>query len=160
MVELGKLSYGKFKANLSTENWSQMNTNLSNEKMYADLLDISDCFICEDTEKEELVGMAFFVPKGNAWEFFHNDWAYIRMVGVHPKYEGQGIGTALAKLCMLQAKLNNEAVVALHTSELMTTAQHIYEKLGFKKLKELEPRYGIKYWLYSINLKTYEQSSY
>lgn len=40
----------------------------------------------------------------------------------------------------------------LHTSEMMGAARHIYESLGFKKLREIEPRYGKKYWLYKLEL--------
>jgi ribosomal protein S18 acetylase RimI-like enzyme len=41
----------------------------------------------------------------------------------------------------------------LHTSEYMNSARHIYEKIGFKSIKELAPRYGNKYWLYLLDIK-------
>jgi ribosomal protein S18 acetylase RimI-like enzyme len=34
----------------------------------------------------------------------------------------------------------------------MDKARYIYEKLGFKIIKEIEPRYGKKYWLYEMSL--------
>jgi ribosomal protein S18 acetylase RimI-like enzyme len=34
----------------------------------------------------------------------------------------------------------------------MNAARHIYEKIGFKIIKELEPRLGKKYWLYELTL--------
>lgn len=44
-------------------------------------------------------------------------------------------------------------IVALHTSEMMAAARHIYEDLGFKEVREMNPRYGKKYFLYKLVLK-------
>lgn len=55
-------------------------------------------------------------------------------------------------MCIEVAKKNNEQIMALHTSEIMESARHIYEKLGFKILKEIEPRLGVRYWLYTFDL--------
>jgi len=35
---------------------------------------------------------------------------------------------------------------------MMDKARHIYESLGFKILKEIVPRLGKKYWLYTLDL--------
>ena len=74
------------------------------------------------------------------------------MVGVNPNFEGNGIGKHLTQMCIDSAKSLNESVVALHTSEFMSAARHIYEALGFKQIKELTPRYGKRYWLYTLEL--------
>lgn len=34
----------------------------------------------------------------------------------------------------------------------MKSARHIYEKMGFQILKEIEPRFEKKYWLYILEL--------
>jgi ribosomal protein S18 acetylase RimI-like enzyme len=34
----------------------------------------------------------------------------------------------------------------------MNDARHIYESIGFKKYKEIDPIYGMKYWLYKLEL--------
>jgi len=47
--------------------------------------------------------------------------------------------------------------MALHTSEMMRSARHIYEKIGFNILKEIEPRLGVKYWLYTLELNEREE---
>ena len=47
---------------------------------------------------------------------------------------------------------NNDQIMALHTTEIMKSARHIYDKLRFKILKEIEPRLGVKYWLYTLKL--------
>jgi len=45
-----------------------------------------------------------------------------------------------------------EKTIALHTSEFMDAARHIYEGLGFIMVKEIPPRYGKRYWLYRLDL--------
>jgi len=144
------ISYGQFQKTLAIESWNQLTTHLKKENLFPDLLKISNGFVCE--HDDEIIGMAFLVPKGNPTEIFQADWSYIRLVGVHPNYSGNGIGKQLITMCIDFARRTNENIVVLHTSEFMDAARHIYESLGFKKLKELEPRYGKKYWIYNLEL--------
>ena len=150
LKELGKISYGQFENELSEENWNKMNTFLASEYSYSDLLKKSKCFVCE--YNDEIVGMAYLVSKGNPTDIFQTDWSYIRMVSVAPKYSGKGIGKKLTQMCIDYAKDNDEQFVALHTSEFMNSARHIYEKIGFKIIKELDLHYGKRYWLYLLNI--------
>jgi ribosomal protein S18 acetylase RimI-like enzyme len=147
---LGLISYGQFDDILTDENRDKLHTVLTSENLYQDLLKISKCFVCE-TDKE-IVGMAYLIPKGNPTEIFHADWSYIRMVGVNPKFGGNGIGKQLMQMCIDFAKNNNEKIIALHTSEFMYAARSIYENLGFRQVCEVAPRYGMKYWLYKLEL--------
>jgi ribosomal protein S18 acetylase RimI-like enzyme len=96
--------------------------------------------------------MAYLIPHGNPTELFEDGWAYIRMVGVNPLHEGKGIAQELTRVCIRQAEENGERVIALHTSEFMHAARHIYEKNGFRVLKEIAPRFGKRYWLYTLSL--------
>jgi ribosomal protein S18 acetylase RimI-like enzyme len=57
--------------------------------------------------------------------------------------------------CINHAKKTNEKVIALHTSEFMNAARHLYEKMGFEILREIEPRLGNRYWLYSLRLNQF-----
>lgn len=150
--QLALLSYGEFKNILTEENWNKLYSFLAGENSYSDLLKISKCFICESSG--EIIGMAYLVSRGNPTDIFHAEWSYIRMVGVNPKYGGIGIGKKLTRMCIDYAKDTKEETIALHTSEFMVTARHIYESLGFKQIKELEPRLGKRYWLYQLDLIT------
>ncbi len=96
--------------------------------------------------------MAFLVSNGNPTEIYDKDWSYIHFVTVDPKYSGLGIGRKLTNLCIETARQNRETVIALHTSEFMHTARHIYESMGFKILKEIDQRLGKRYWLYKLEL--------
>jgi ribosomal protein S18 acetylase RimI-like enzyme len=150
LKRLGISSYGQFNTILGPEASAKLHASLNDEQKLADLIKISKCFVCEKETK--LIGMAHIIPSGNPWEMFQKEWSYIRMVGVDPKYGGQGIAKKLTGMCIDFAKQNKERIIALHTSEFMDAARHIYESLGFKILKEIEPRYGKKYWLYTLEL--------
>lgn len=150
LKKLALVSYGQFQNALGKENWEKLRAHLTKEDLFPGLLNTSNCFVCENAN--EIIGMAFLVPKGNPTEIFEADWSYIRMVGVHPDFAGHGIGKQLTQRCIDFAKSSGEKIIALHTSEYMNAARHIYENLGFKQMKELEPRYGKRYWLYQLEL--------
>ncbi|WP_159477293.1 GNAT family N-acetyltransferase [Dyadobacter sp. 3J3] len=147
---VGLNSFGQFKNQLTVEHWEKLKTYLENEDNYVYLLSKSTCFICEF--EEEIIGMAFVIPNGNPTDIFQENWAYLRMVGVHTHFAGNGIGRQLTQMCIDFARTTNEKTIALHTSEFMDAARHIYETAGFYKYKELEPRLGKRYWLYLLEL--------
>ena len=144
-------SWSEFKSQLTNENWQDLYKTLTNEKTYTDLIEKSYFVVCESLN-EEIIGMSFLVPKGNPTEIYDKSWCYIRFVTVDPEFKGNGIGKKLTENCIEFAKQSGEITVALHTSEMMDKARHIYEKLGFEILREIEPRLGKKYWLYSLNI--------
>lgn len=147
---LGLISYGQFTDVLGTENWEQMKSVIDNNDNWHHILTDSTGFVCCDEEK--IVGMAFIFPSGKGWHFFKPEWSYLRMVGVDPAYSGKGIAKTLTQKCIAHAKQNGEKIIALHTSEFMDAARHIYESAGFKVKEPLEGRYGKKYWLYTMEL--------
>jgi len=147
---LGLAAYGPFMDVLTEENGKKLHAALTAETLYTDLLSKSKCFLCE--ADANVIGMAYLIPKGNPTDIFQEDWSYIRMVGVHPDYNGKGIGRKLAQQCIDHAKQTGERVVALHTSEFMDAARHLYESLGFKQIREIDPRFGKKYWLYQLEV--------
>jgi ribosomal protein S18 acetylase RimI-like enzyme len=151
LKQLAIKSWQQFQTELTNENWERLSSVISTEKTFSDLLEISHCIICE-TDKKEIIGMAFIVPSGNPSDIFEKEWSVIRFVSVNPEYRGQGIGRKLTEMCIDYAKTTNEKIIALHTSEMMNNARHIYESLGFKILKEIEPRLGKKYWLYTLEV--------
>jgi ribosomal protein S18 acetylase RimI-like enzyme len=150
LKRLGLLSYGQFAETLGSEHWRRMEGILSDDSTWLNLLKVSKGFVC--INDDEIIGMAYIIPRGNPWDIFTAEWAYIRMVGVNPIYEGRGIARSLTRMCIAHARTNNEKTIALHTSEFMDAARHIYESLGFKVYREIEPRYGKKYWLYTLDL--------
>lgn len=150
LQQLCLLSYGQFRDVVGEGHWKTMEAGLMKEETYRDLLRIGKCFICQ--RGEEITGMAFLVPHGNPTKIFDKEWAYLRLVGVHPKYEGIGIGKKLTQMCIDAARESGEKIIALHTSEFHDAARHIYEKAGFKIEKELGNIYGKRYFLYTLML--------
>ncbi|MGB1217635.1 MAG: GNAT family N-acetyltransferase, partial [Saprospiraceae bacterium] len=148
---LAVASWSGFKEVLTGENWNKLNGILNDPDIFIDLLNQSECILCTNIEGE-IIGMAFLVPRGNPTHIYDADWSYIRFVSVHPDFGGKGIGKTLTEKCIKSAKENNEKIIALHTSEIMGKAISIYEKLGFRILRELEPSLGKKYWLYTLEL--------
>lgn len=151
LKELAIASWQQFQKELTDDNWQSLYKNISSDQAFTDLLATSICFVCE-TENKEIAGMAFTVPSGKQHDIFEKEWAVIRFVTVNPAFGGQGIGRQLTEMCIEYAMKDNEKVIALHTSEMMNSARHIYESIGFKKLREIEPRFEKKYWLYTLDI--------
>jgi ribosomal protein S18 acetylase RimI-like enzyme len=154
LQELAIAAYSPFSALMTAENANKLISGLKDEEKMISLINRSKCFACIDQGK--IIGMAFIIPHGNPWQVFKAEWSYIRMVAVHPDYRGRGIAKKLTHMCITFAKDTHETIIALHTSEFMDDARHIYENLGFKQLKEIEPIFGKRYWLYQLDLKTNE----
>ncbi|MBD0349954.1 MAG: GNAT family N-acetyltransferase [Flavisolibacter sp.] len=150
LKELGIASYGQYATVLTPEHWQKLNRSLNDEKALLDLLVKSTSFVCVDGDT--IVGMAYLIPSGNPTDIYQEDWCYIRMVGVHPDYTGRGIARKLTQMCIEKAKDLNEKTIALHTSEFMDAARHIYESIGFIVFKEIPPRLGKRYWLYTLDI--------
>jgi len=150
LKNLAIISYGQFQKILTEENWNKFYENLKADRSYTNILNIAKCFVCEI--ENEIIGVAYIIPSGNPTDIFETNWSYIRMVGVNPKYRANGISKKLIQNCIAFAIENGETIIALHTSEFMNAARHIYESLGFKKIRELDPLFGKKYWLYQLNL--------
>lgn len=144
-------SWGQFQNNLTPENWQKLFNSLNRKETYLELLEKSHCIVCENADKE-IIGMAFLVSSGNPTDIYQPEWSYIRFVSVHPEYSGKGIGRQLTETCITIAKSNNEQTIALHTSEIMNKARHIYESLGFTVIREIEPRFEKRYWLYKLDI--------
>lgn len=144
-------AWGQFQNDLSPENWQKLFNSLNNSETYVELLEKSYSVVCENADRE-LMGMAFLVPSGNPTDIFLSEWCYIRYVSVAPEFADKGIGRQLVEKCIELAKEANELTIALHTSEIMHKARYIYESLGFTILREIKPRNGKKYWLYTLDI--------
>jgi ribosomal protein S18 acetylase RimI-like enzyme len=150
LTDLALVSYGTLAAVMSETESDKLRAGLSRKEMWEQLVACSHGFLCESGTR--LTGMAFLVPSGNPWDVFPADWSYIRLVGVDPLFQGLGIARALTERCVEKARDLGESVIGLHTSEMMPAARHIYETMGFRVIREIERRYGLRYWLYAMEL--------
>ncbi|MCL4503777.1 MAG: GNAT family N-acetyltransferase [Deltaproteobacteria bacterium] len=65
--------------------------------------------------------------------------ATIRLLAVRPEARGLGLGTKLTQECLRRARTLKISTIYLYTGRFMLAAQHIYEKLGFKRAPEFDP---------------------
>ncbi len=150
LKQLALASYGRLKTEMSAKNWGKMEALLISDQTFPILVRDCHAFVCE--EDNRLTGMAFLVPSGNPTKIYSTETSYIRMVGVHPDAGGKGIAQALTRLCIDRAMETGEKIISLHSADIMYAARHIYEKLGFKKIRLLDEHYGLKYWLYRFDI--------
>ena len=151
LQELAIKSWGEYEKVLLPDDWIKLFNNISNPSTYSELLEIAHCEVCTN-EENTIVGMAFLVPSGNATEIYEASWCQLRFVSVDPSYNGQEIAKPITQKSISLGKHQNEQIMALHTSEMMDKARHIYESLGFTILKEIPPRFNKKYWLYTLTI--------
>jgi ribosomal protein S18 acetylase RimI-like enzyme len=88
----------------------------------------------------QLQGAVKFFP--DASQAAMGEWppgaALIRILAVWPQARGQGFGTLLTEECLRRARALRIPTIFLYTGTFMLAAQHIYEKLGFKRVPELD----------------------
>jgi ribosomal protein S18 acetylase RimI-like enzyme len=150
LLQLSIDAYSEYGQVLSADNWADFSGKLSDGDSLCELMGKATTFVCEDGNR--IIGVAYFLPSGNPTAIFQADWCYIRMVGVYPDYRGQGIARKLTEMCIDQARQTKEHTLTLHTSEFMNAARHIYESLGFSVLREIDPIFGKRYWLYKLDI--------
>jgi GNAT superfamily N-acetyltransferase len=61
-----------------------------------------------------------------------------RLLAVDPATRGQGIGKLLTKACIQMAKDEKQKQIIIHTTKAMQVAWKMYEKMGFKRSKDLD----------------------
>jgi GNAT superfamily N-acetyltransferase len=62
----------------------------------------------------------------------------IRLLGIHPRFRGQGAGRAMTEACIQLAREAGHAQVILHTTQAMQVAWRLYERLGFQRSVDLD----------------------
>ena len=64
-------------------------------------------------------------------EFVDDDAASFRYFGVDPDASGRGVGEAMVRWCIDEARQAGRARLRIHTLTMMQGAQRLYERLGF-----------------------------
>jgi ribosomal protein S18 acetylase RimI-like enzyme len=95
-------------------------------------------FAALDSADGTPLGCVTYVPgPDNPWaEHLHDGEASIRMLAVDPAAQGRGVGSALVAACLDRARADGRGAVFLHSLPVMTDAQRIYERCGFRRVPE------------------------
>jgi GNAT superfamily N-acetyltransferase len=65
-----------------------------------------------------------------------------RMLAVDPSVQGRGVGPRLVAECLERARAAGCRRMIIGSTEWMTTAHRIYERLGFRRAPELDQQWG------------------
>jgi GNAT superfamily N-acetyltransferase len=95
-----------------------------------------------------VVGVAYVGTDKPKSPIFDPGWPVIRMLVVAPPARGKGLGRRLTEACVLRAHRDGAPLIALHTTPIMEVALAMYLRLGFVRLRETPPIYGVPYSVY------------
>jgi ribosomal protein S18 acetylase RimI-like enzyme len=150
IAALNIAAFVQFAPTLSPESWQAMQRNLVN---IAERSQSAQFLI--HRQEDAVVGSVAYCPAGNGdSSIFRPDMASALLLAVHPRYRGKGLAKALMALCISKARNDGAADVGLFTSELMSAAHHLYQRLGFQLDVELPRRHGLRYFRYVLPLNT------
>ena len=104
---------------------------------------VSELIVAERGRPEEggrLVGAVTFYPDASQSERerWPSGWAGLRLLAVHPEARGMGIGRVLMDECLRRSRQLGVPTLGLHTTEMMSVARGMYERMGFVRVPEFD----------------------
>lgn len=98
-----------------------------------------------------IVGCVGYIPPGRSSNpVFQPEWAALRFMAVDPAHRGLGISRALAEECARRARSDGATALALFTSPAMKIAVAMYQRMGFRFQRRIDPVYGMVADLYVL----------
>ena len=98
-----------------------------------------------------IAGCVGYIPPGRSRNpVFEPQWAALRFMAVDPAHRGFGISRALAEECARRARRDGAAALALFTSPAMRIAVAMYQRMGFRFQRRIDPVYGMIADLYVL----------
>jgi len=141
-------AYREYADSISTEMWAAYESDLASSEARA-----QEAVILVAELAGQLVGaIAYFPPGERESRWFPDDSAYVRVLAVLPEHRGLGIGRRLTEASIERARTEGARAIGLMTTELMTVAKDMYERIGFVQQAEYDGVIGGKFWLYSMAL--------
>ena len=114
----------------------------------------ADVLVAVDGDGVVLGGVTYVpAPSSPSAEFDEPDAAGIRMLAVALEAQGRGVGEALTRACIDRAVAAGRGQIVLHSTEWMTTAHRIYERLGFRRDPSLDWEVEDAFWLRGFRLR-------
>lgn len=98
-----------------------------------------------------IVGCVGYMPPGRSRNpVFQPEWAALRFMAVDPAHRGLGISRSLAEECARRARRDGATALALFTSPAMKIAVAMYQRMGFRFQRRIDPVYGMAADLYLL----------
>jgi ribosomal protein S18 acetylase RimI-like enzyme len=150
-VAVGRLlleAYADYAERLGAVEWPRLSEGLAHAAGR-----LTDAEIAGVRGLEGIDAVVFYFPPGKSdGILFPRAWASLRLLGVAPMARGRGLSRLLTEWCIARARGAGAACIGLHTSEAMTTARGLYERMGFVVDGDLPTNFGLRYWRYRLNL--------
>jgi ribosomal protein S18 acetylase RimI-like enzyme len=147
VISVALAAFDEFRAHYT--DWAAMAASLANLPRLAES---GEVIVAEAGER--IAGaVAYIAPGKPKAAYFQPEWPVIRMLVVDPASRGEGIGRALTEECLARARRDRSAVIALHTSPIMTVALPMYLRMGFELVREAPPIHGVPYAVYLKRLQ-------
>jgi ribosomal protein S18 acetylase RimI-like enzyme len=131
---LVKAAYREFQPLMPETAWQRWMDNITET-----LHDSGGIVLVADHEGRIEGAVTFYPDAGQAHQ---GHWpagaGAMRLLAVNPGRRGRGYGLRLTEACLERARESQVHTIFLYTGTFMTAAQHLYEKLGFKRVPEFD----------------------
>jgi GNAT superfamily N-acetyltransferase len=133
-------AYEQYAAILPPRLWLEYRRNIE-ETLAGAALDIT---IVAEAEGGALVGSVLIHPAGarmavpGRGEADRLAYPEVRLLAVAPAARGRGVGRRLMDECIRRARLSGAKALTLHTTDMMTVALQLYERMGFVRATDLD----------------------
>jgi len=98
--------------------------------------------LAQDTEGAILGAVLMLPPDGGLVQVSQVGEAEFRVLAVAPEARGAGVGEALVRACITQAKSIGAKAIVLWSQPTMLNAHRLYERLGFDRVPERDQADG------------------
>ena len=140
-------AYADYASRMGPVEWGRLSEGLAQAASR-----LTDAEIAGVRAPKGLDAVVFYFPPGKSdGVIFPRPWASLRLLGVAPMARGRGLSRRLTEWCIARARAAGAACIGLHTSEAMTTARDLYERMGFVVDGDLPTNFGLRYWRYRLN---------
>ena len=147
-------AYGEYARRYTRREWEGYRRNIADVRSRTG---IGELIVAE--LQGRIVGAVTFYPigakSGDPWP---QGWAGIRLLAVDAGARGIGAGRALMEECVRRCRERGVDALGLHTSEFMSVAKGMYERMGFVRRPEFDyhPRPDYVIMAYSLDVKSKE----
>ncbi len=144
-------AYSEYADSLTPAGWEAYAGNITDVR---GRLGESELIVAE--RNGAIVGAVTFYPDSSRSkvEGWPSGYSGVRLLSVQPEAQGHGVARALMSECIRRSRERGFRYLGLHTTELMSIARGMYERMGFRRIPEFdwEPMPGRLVMAYQLQL--------